>query len=179
MNAAPRSSRVVMKRIDEEVIASITWRFSSPGRPKTYSTPSFSRHETRSCATLPDRSVLTAPAYGCEGSDDLAGPDAKVRLRDRSARAPGHLVGAALGGRAVVAGLSASAPRVLRGRGCDGSGHRLRDEGVLRPWLAWDQHRAAPGVRRGAPERPHPRRRRGNRRGRREGVRPAASHRDR
>src|SRR5438874_7557129 len=71
MKAAPRSSRVVMKRIDDEAIASITCRFSSPGRPKTYSTPSFSRHETRSCATLRCRSLLTAPAYGYGGADDL------------------------------------------------------------------------------------------------------------
>src|SRR6266704_6672390 len=127
-----------MKRMDDEAIASITCRFSSPGRPKTYSTPSFSRHETRSCATLRCRSVLTAPAYGCAGADDLGRPDARVPLRDRPARAPGHLVGAALGGRAVVAGPSASDPPGLRGRGCDGSGHRLRDESVLRPRLAWD-----------------------------------------
>src|SRR5438105_13963685 len=71
MKAAPRSSRVVMKWIDDEAIASITCRFSSPGRPKTYSTPSFSRHETRSCATLRCWSLLTAPAYGCGGADDL------------------------------------------------------------------------------------------------------------
>src|SRR5438552_16077632 len=71
MKAAPRSSRVVMKWIDDEAIASITCRFSSPGRPKTYSTPSFSRHETRSCATLRCRSLLTAPAYGYGGADDL------------------------------------------------------------------------------------------------------------
>src|SRR2546430_12880538 len=73
MNAAPRSSRVVMKRMDEEAIASITWRFSSPGRPNTYSTPSFSRHETRSCATLRCRSVLTPPAYGHGTAATLAG----------------------------------------------------------------------------------------------------------
>src|SRR5438132_5056192 len=71
MKAAPRSSRVVMKWIDDEAIASITCRFSSPGRPKTYSTPSFCRHETRSCATLRCWSLLTAPAYGCGGADDL------------------------------------------------------------------------------------------------------------
>jgi hypothetical protein len=35
MNAAPRSSRVVMNRIDESAIASIVRRFSSPGSPKT------------------------------------------------------------------------------------------------------------------------------------------------
>src|SRR3954453_9985998 len=52
MNAAPRSSRVVTNRIEESASASMTWRFSSPGRPNTYSTPSFSRHATRSCATF-------------------------------------------------------------------------------------------------------------------------------
>src|SRR5919106_3704402 len=52
MKAAPRSSRVVTNRIDEAANASITWRFSSPGRPKTYSTPSFSRHSTRRRATV-------------------------------------------------------------------------------------------------------------------------------
>src|SRR4029078_5341683 len=62
MNAAPRSSRVVMNRMGEEVIASITWRFSSPGRPKTYSTPSFSRHETRSCATFRSLGAVMAAA---------------------------------------------------------------------------------------------------------------------
>ena len=52
MNAAPRSSRVVMNRIEESAIASITWRFSSPGSPKMYSTPSFSRHSTSRRATV-------------------------------------------------------------------------------------------------------------------------------
>ena len=46
MNAAPRSSRVVTNRIDESTSASTMWRFSSPGRPNTNSTPSFSRHST-------------------------------------------------------------------------------------------------------------------------------------
>ena len=52
MNAAPRSSRVVTNRIDESTSASITSRFSSPGSPKTYSTPSFSRQATSNCATF-------------------------------------------------------------------------------------------------------------------------------
>src|SRR6266566_5030501 len=77
MKAAPRSSRVVMKRMDDEAIASITCRFSSPGRPKTYSTPSFSRHETRSCATLRCRSVLTPPAYGHAHAGDLGRGDGR------------------------------------------------------------------------------------------------------
>src|SRR2546426_7958280 len=131
MKAAPRSSRVVMKRMDDEAIASITCRFSSPGRPKTYSTPSFSRHETRSCATLRCRSVLTAPAYGCAGADDLGGPDARVPLRDRPARAPGHLVGAALGGRAVVAGpWPLAPPRLCRGGGGGGPPPPPRGKGL-------------------------------------------------
>ena len=65
MNAAPRSSRVVMNRIDESAIASITWRFSSPGSPKTYSTPSFSRQSTSRRATRPCRLHLS-PGYPCD-----------------------------------------------------------------------------------------------------------------
>jgi hypothetical protein len=41
-----------MKRIDELFSASIRWMFSSPGIPKTYLTPSFSRHFTISLATV-------------------------------------------------------------------------------------------------------------------------------
>ena len=66
MNAAPRSSRVVMNRIDESAIASITWRFSSPGSPKTYSTPSFSRQSTSRRATVGAGSISlqATPATG-------------------------------------------------------------------------------------------------------------------
>src|SRR5688572_28312310 len=52
MNAAPCSCRVVTKRIGLSSSASMMSMFSSPGMPKTYSTPSFSRHLTRSCAAF-------------------------------------------------------------------------------------------------------------------------------
>jgi hypothetical protein len=52
MNAAPRSSRVVMNLIEESARASIVCRFSSPGSPKTTSTPSCSRHPTIARATV-------------------------------------------------------------------------------------------------------------------------------
>src|SRR5262249_20706613 len=67
MNAAPRSSRVVTNRIDESARASITSRVSSPGSPKTYSTPSFSRQATSSCATV---RIWMKPSLG-RGSGDL------------------------------------------------------------------------------------------------------------
>ena len=74
MNAAPRSSRVVMNRIEESAIASITWRFSSPGSPKTYSTSSFSRHSTSRRATvrLPCAASISRPGYPCGPAVTLA-----------------------------------------------------------------------------------------------------------
>src|SRR5258705_9070707 len=61
MNAAPCSLRTRMNLIDEPLIASTIRIFSSPGRPKTYSTPSFSKHSTRSCATVFSDSRIFQP----------------------------------------------------------------------------------------------------------------------
>src|SRR5450759_3063448 len=63
MNDAPRSSRVVTKRIEESESASIRCRFSSPGIPKTYSTPSFSRQSTIKRATSREAEPLTGEPY--------------------------------------------------------------------------------------------------------------------
>src|SRR5260221_4435483 len=52
MNAAPCSWWQVTNLIELPRSASITSMFSSPGMPKMYSTPSFSRHLTRSSAAL-------------------------------------------------------------------------------------------------------------------------------
>ncbi len=64
-----------MKRIDESASASIKWMFSSPGIPKTYLTPSFSRHLTKSLATVVvDSSIgvgfcfVTLPSMPCTSS---------------------------------------------------------------------------------------------------------------
>src|SRR5436189_1598466 len=52
MNAAPCSWWQVTNLMELDSSASITSMFSSPGMPKMYSTPSFSRHLTRSSAAL-------------------------------------------------------------------------------------------------------------------------------
>ena len=52
MNAAPCSCRTTMTRMLDFSSAFIISRFSSPGIPKTYSTPSFSRHFTRTSAAV-------------------------------------------------------------------------------------------------------------------------------
>src|SRR5271165_6230327 len=51
MKDAPCSCRTRMNRIDESLKASVSRIFSSPGMPKTYSTPSVSRHCTIKAAT--------------------------------------------------------------------------------------------------------------------------------
>src|ERR1700676_577633 len=52
MKAAPCSWWVVTKVIGLSSSASMMSIFSSPGTPKMYSTPSFSRHFTNSCASV-------------------------------------------------------------------------------------------------------------------------------
>ena len=52
MNAAPCSWRVTTNWIELSSSASMTSMFSSPGMPKRYSTPSFSRHWTNSFAAF-------------------------------------------------------------------------------------------------------------------------------
>ena len=52
MKAAPCSWRVVMKRMGLSSRTSMMSMFSSPGMPKTYSTPSFSRQRTNSSAAF-------------------------------------------------------------------------------------------------------------------------------
>src|SRR5215831_11647370 len=52
MNAAPCSWRVVTNLIRLSSSASMTSMFSSPGMPKMYSTPSFSRHSTSNAAAV-------------------------------------------------------------------------------------------------------------------------------
>ncbi|KJZ96208.1 hypothetical protein ClosIBUN13A_CONTIG167g02591 [Clostridium sp. IBUN13A] len=52
INAAPCSCLVVINFIDESRKAFITSRFSSPGIPKIYSTPSSSKHFTNNFAVF-------------------------------------------------------------------------------------------------------------------------------
>ena len=52
MNAAPCSWRTVMNWMGESRSASMISRFSSPGMPKMYLTPSLSKHLTRTCAVF-------------------------------------------------------------------------------------------------------------------------------
>src|SRR5215831_12899236 len=52
MKAAPCSCRVVMNLMGLSINASMISTFSSPGTPKIYSTPSFSRHFTNSSAAF-------------------------------------------------------------------------------------------------------------------------------
>ncbi len=52
MNAAACSCRVSTNRIGERNSASTRWMFSSPGIPKTCSTPSASRQRTSSWAVV-------------------------------------------------------------------------------------------------------------------------------
>src|SRR5215211_3940315 len=52
MNEAPCSCRVSTYSIDDFDTASVKRMFSSPGMPKTWVTPSFSRHSTISCAVV-------------------------------------------------------------------------------------------------------------------------------
>src|SRR5512132_3377291 len=122
MNAAPRSSRVVMNRIEESARASITWRFSSPGNPNTNATPSFSRQTTSSCATVRSAlgvmpASLPVPAVAAghrieqgptrsaleELPRELRVPDVLAQVLERVQKAPR--------GRHRLVGLGAAAPR--------------------------------------------------------------------
>src|SRR5438105_2128974 len=57
MNAAPCSCRHGMKRMPESTSPSVKASVSSPGSPKTVSTPSLARHRTRSSAAFTSRSA--------------------------------------------------------------------------------------------------------------------------
>src|SRR5262245_5586039 len=111
MKAAPCSWRVSTKRIRESASESRTSRISSPGRPKTYWTPSFSRHRTmRSDAFTalgdPDRldvHELPDPVFGelttITGALDPSERHSGIRLHDpvHEHRARFDLRGHALG----------------------------------------------------------------------------------
>src|SRR2546428_13949218 len=95
MIAATRSSSDGKNRINESVSASITCRFSSPGRPKTTSTPSFRRHSTSKRAALFALSPGIDPAYPrCYGR--LVSVDQRERAALVARRASLALVVAAM-----------------------------------------------------------------------------------
>ena len=65
IKAAPCSWRVVINWIGESLKASRTCKFSSPGKPKTYSTPSFSRHCTSNSAVFSSPTISTLNLSSC------------------------------------------------------------------------------------------------------------------
>src|SRR3954469_14203953 len=128
MKAAPRSSRVVTNRIEESASASTTWRFSSPGSPNTYSTPSFSRQATRSCATLrfgPDviRGSLPLPGAGPSGSvrpdGGSTGPTGRSPTRGAARRLVAAVARRCGGARARLDPRGAQHPGPQRHRAAD------------------------------------------------------------
>src|SRR5712691_7459332 len=94
MKAAPCSWRVGMNRTEESASESRMSRISSPGRPKTYRTPSFSRHRTISSDAFialrdPDRLDVHELADAVLGelapiarALDAAERQARIRLHD-------------------------------------------------------------------------------------------------
>src|SRR6201995_5402122 len=65
MKEAPCSCRVSTYSIEDFESASISRMFSSPGIPKTWVTPSFSRHSTISSAVERDCSTMAPSLVGC------------------------------------------------------------------------------------------------------------------
>ena len=64
MNDAACSCRTSTYRIDDRDSASTRWMFSSPGMPKTYSTPSFSRLRTIRSAVVSTSADPTSAGGG-------------------------------------------------------------------------------------------------------------------
>src|SRR5215213_9519962 len=72
MNEAPCSCRVSTYSMDDFDTASVKRMFSSPGMPKTWVTPSFSRHSTISSAVVRLDSPMLAslvPGARCYGRE--------------------------------------------------------------------------------------------------------------
>ena len=59
MNDAACSWRTSTYRMEDREMASTSLMFSSPGMPKTWVTPSFSRHSTSRAAVLREDSVTS------------------------------------------------------------------------------------------------------------------------
>src|SRR6202034_2509966 len=85
MKEAPCSCLVSTYSIEDFDSASISRMFSSPGMPKTWVTPSFSRHSTISSAVERDCSTMTPSVVACFLESSAAGghlrlPRAGVRM---------------------------------------------------------------------------------------------------
>src|SRR5439155_3407648 len=136
MKAAPCSWRVGMKRIDESASESRMSRISSPGKPKTYRTPSFSRHRTISSDAFialrdPDRldvhelaDAVLRELAAIARALDAAERQARIRLHDAV-----HMDGARLDLRGHALGGGAI-PRPERGAEAErrvvGEAHGIR-----------------------------------------------------